>query len=64
MSLKIRFVRKEFEELNEYQNCNGCGTECEMIEFNKDRSCPCTQCLVKIMCENICEGWEKWYEHI
>jgi hypothetical protein len=63
MSLETKLA-EEIEPINEYPNCNGCGTECEMIEFNKNRSCPCTQCLVKTMCHDMCEEWGEWYEYL
>ncbi len=59
MSLEIRLA-KEIEPTNEYPNCNGCHLECQTPAGNKDGSCPCTNCLVKMMCDDPCESWEKW----
>ncbi len=60
MNLEIRSIQNELEELNEYPNCNGCHLECQTPEWNKDGSCPCTCCIIKVMCGDPCEIWEKW----
>lgn len=34
--------------------------------YNRDSSCPCTNCLVKITCDictGDCEPYETWYEN-
>jgi len=38
--------------------CKGCRFKilCEHIEFNKEGSCPCTNCIVKGMCYGINSG--------
>ncbi len=42
--------------------CEGCkiysyesgDVRCEYIDHNKDASCPCTTCVVKVMCSEEC----------
>ncbi len=49
-------------------NCEGCNTregpgdyfDCSYIANNKDGSCPCTECIVKAMCDIPCDDYEKW----
>jgi len=49
-----------------YENCKGCGTlkdvngECHYALGNSDGKCPCTTCIVKSMCEQSCEDFEKF----
>jgi hypothetical protein len=50
-------------------NCKGClidttrtfmdedGT-CDTYKFNYDGECPCTECIVKVMCEGSCNDYE------
>jgi len=50
----------------EFRNCKGCpgdytiGACYSIREFNTDRSCPCTECIVKIMCIDWCYKWREW----
>ncbi len=31
------------------------------VDFNKDGSCPCTECVVKVTCvHNVCDNWKEW----
>ncbi len=49
-------------------NCDGCFTlinlngylSCSYFFNNKDGSCPCTNCLVKVICEEACSNYKKW----
>jgi hypothetical protein len=54
-----------------HNNCNGCSwymlgqmdlEHCSVC--NKDRSCPCTECVVKPMCEDnvTCDKYLDWIE--
>ena len=45
--------------------CEGCvallnGAGCGEEKNNKDNSCPCTYCIVKVMCQSICLYWVEW----
>jgi hypothetical protein len=41
--------------------CKGCGTvDCYLKEFNKSGECPCTDCLVKTMCNSSCPKYFYW----
>ncbi len=31
-------------------------------QYNRDGSCPCTVCIVKVMCYTECDLWYKWSE--
>lgn len=38
------------------EDCEGCHTEHdECLWFSKNLICPCSTCLVKVMCTNSCE---------
>ena len=49
-------------------NCYGCSVRfgagsyhnCDYIDCNEDASCPCTQCVVKPMCDVACNDFIKW----
>jgi len=45
-----------------HNHCDGCnaqeGNSCP--RENTDGTCPCTLCILKMMCDNICEELEKW----
>ena len=40
-------------------HCKGC-VGCFKPNLNIDGSCPCTNCLVKVTCKNVCEKLH-WY---
>jgi hypothetical protein len=48
--------------------CKGCIThddeladyKCYWDSHNKDGSCPCSKCLVKVMCNVACDVFEEW----
>ena len=43
---------------NEY--CDDYGNdmvECELIKYNGEGECPCTNCIVKPMCEQVCDDF-------
>jgi hypothetical protein len=50
----------------DFKNCKGCpgdaneGACYNIRKFNSDRSCPCTECIVKIMCSDWCYKWREW----
>ncbi len=45
--------------------CEGCdtysGNKEDCAIDNKDGSCPCCTCIVKVMCQDACDEWSKWY---
>jgi hypothetical protein len=49
------------------ENCDGCGMnnryteEAVCLPHNKKGSCPCTNCIVKIMCKSFCEMAADWW---
>lgn len=45
--------------------CDGCSYKTIAIRCYKiqDGSCPCTNCLVKMMCDYGCESWDEWYKN-
>ncbi len=48
------------------EQCEGCRAYIDGLEdcplFNLDISCPCVKCVVKVMCNDPCEEWSKWYD--
>jgi len=45
------------------KNCKGCmGVlyECYFIRYAEVFTCPCFMCIVKPICENVCEGFEEF----
>jgi len=47
------------------KHCEGCNDKCgtPMRRLNLDGSCPCSVCIVKMICNSDgCEKWEKWYD--
>ena len=53
--------------MTDFKNCEGCNyyamyeDRASCIEFNKDDSCPCVVCLVKMVCRhNVCDEWVEW----
>ena len=50
------------------EKCKGCITDhyetgthhCYWDYYNKDGTCPCSNCLVKMMCNEACDEFEKW----
>lgn len=49
--------------MSEY--CKGCVIfeYCNYSKYNKNGVCPCTNCLIKMVCENtgdnLCDDWKK-----
>lgn len=52
-------VKKIMEE-----TCFGCNWRCsgQSIDLHRKviRTCPCSICIVKIGCSDICERWTEW----
>ena len=42
--------------------CEGCITYLKLTcsSQNKEGACPCTECVVKVMCDTNCEIWTEW----
>lgn len=57
MKMKTIPMYKKYKRLRDIY-CKGCHTyhykECSITPINKDRKCPCIQCLVKPMCVQGC----------
>ena len=50
-----------FNEKNLPESCNGCAAKGRVCStFNNDGSCPCVNCLIKMMCNNQCEKYDEW----
>lgn len=43
-------------------NCEGCETYdvCQLKWHDDERGCPCGKCLVKVMCYQSCEEFDKF----
>ena len=49
-------------------NCDGCWDcderihfkKCALIDDNFDGSCPCTLCIIKMMCDIPCDKFDLW----
>lgn len=49
--------------------CEGCYSyeeeyqdeHCDAIAFNTEGKCPCTECLIKVMCKMGCDAFERHY---
>jgi len=48
-----------------YKRCEGCLMSiCNYAKYNlEDNPCPCTECIVKSMCQSSCEKYD-YYEHM
>ena len=68
--------KQKFLELN--SPCSGCDSfnttyndylgdyiePCFHIPYNENGDCPCTNCLIKVMCGQECDTWVAWtYEN-
>lgn len=43
-------------------NCYGCQGNCLPSTKDFSNNCPCTTCIVKMMCnERVCPQWADWY---
>ena len=44
--------------------CEGCATstedQCDMSNINKEGECPCTECIIKMICRQGCNGYNEW----
>jgi len=51
--------------------CKGCATyigageyhDCAYAEYNKKGACPCSKCVVKVMCVEPCDEYDEWIQH-
>ena len=48
--------------------CHGCvelrGSGCSINNMNKNKQCPCTECLIKPMCTYPCDDFRKYHDHV
>lgn len=50
--------------------CDGCETyrgpgeyfDCSYHKNNQDGSCPCSNCIVKVMCGDPCDKYDDWVD--
>ncbi len=45
------------------KHCRGCQAFhvlCNMTKYNSKGKCPCSQCIVKAMCDKYCSIWVDW----
>ena len=54
--------------LNLMENCKGCAAKCDMnlraANNEENQICPCTNCLVKMICEDSCEKYYIFHNQI
>jgi len=45
-----------------HEECKSCrlGYVCTLTSFDNEFNCPCKQCLVKVMCRQICVEYQKY----
>jgi hypothetical protein len=52
-------------------NCDGCSSDtyydkaesggcCKFNAYNDFGKCPCTRCIIKMMCEDVCDDFDKF----
>ncbi len=48
--------------MSEHEHCEGCTLYpgCTKAFYN-DGSCPCTNCIIKPMCQDICTPYNSYY---
>ena len=49
------------------KECEGCWyfkSQCTFVVENHDRSCPCSFCVVKVICRNTCDEWFEWSHRV
>jgi len=64
--------RKERNNTNVNEYCEGCLTSyfvvgndahlCGNSAYNKNGECPCSRCIVKMMCEELCYDYSKFLD--
>lgn len=59
-------------EINEYKNCVGCYTDthhetrqgtitvCNIKMLNREGKCPCTRCIIKMVCHDSCDDFDNF----
>jgi len=49
------------------KNCEGCASKCDInlrVFNNKEnRICPCTNCLIKMVCEDSCKEYYLFHQY-
>ncbi len=35
-------------------------SRCPSLVYNKNNTCPCEQCIIKVMCNEECFRWKGW----
>jgi len=43
------------------EHCEGCYGKCSIPYANKNGKCPCSNCIIKVMCDITCDIWLRWY---
>jgi len=53
--------------LNLMKNCEGCAAACDVnlraANNEENQICPCTNCLVKMICSRTCEEYYMFHQH-
>jgi len=56
-------------QMKHLKHCKGCATYisedldyvlCSRSSDNEDGNCPCSKCIVKSMCEEVCPPFNRW----
>jgi hypothetical protein len=56
--VEVEKITREMEE-NGYKD----SPQCTIEPYYKGKFCPCSRCIVKMMCEDMCEeliNWKQW----
>jgi hypothetical protein len=57
---------KRIEKVKKYENCCGCLThqedkiDCMYSKYNNHGECPCTNCILKMVCSLSCDQMKIW----
>ena len=43
--------------MNTIEHCNGCIAGCILFDHYNNGDCPCSECVVKPMCDNRCNDF-------
>lgn len=42
-----------------FEDCKDKKSQCKIKEEERDIDCPCTECLLKVICQNSCSLYKK-----
>jgi len=55
--------KSNYSKTKPAEKCFGCISLTEpghCDKYNMEGACPCTLCVIKTMCSNVCNDYEKW----